>query len=181
MYKTKFWESGCKWNGVIFPIEESEVKQQKRKHDVSDIIINVADKGDCEDDIRCSIGDKVSACRAAMTQAISDIDKIRAVDVPIKTYITLYIVFMLFTFALAYIMTGVMRLYIALSIVLIIFLILGNTFAFGLITYIGFKEEESADAKKLACLYNQIKQERGNQLNYIRMDLKLKALDKSRT
>jgi hypothetical protein len=143
MSKTKFWEKDCQWNNVIYPIEESELPQFKRNHDVSDIIINVNDKDAFEDDIRCSIGDKVVNSRTSMEQAIAEIDRIRAIDVPIKTYISLYVIFMIFTFGLSYIMTGVMRIHIALSVILIIFLILGNTFAFGMITYVGFQEEES--------------------------------------
>ena len=143
MSKTKFWEKDCQWNNVIYPIEESQLSQFKRNHDVSDIIINVNEKDAYDDDIRCSIGDKVAQCRAAMEQSIAEIDRIRAVDVPIKTYISLYVIFMIFTFGLSYIMTGVMRIHIALSVILIIFLILGNTFAFGMITYVGFQEEES--------------------------------------
>jgi hypothetical protein len=48
------------------------------------------------------------------------------------------------------------------------------------ITYFGFKQEEITDSKKLADLYNRIKDERIAQLNHTRMSLKLKAMNQGR-
>jgi hypothetical protein len=101
--------------------------------------------------------------------------------VPIKTFLVLFVLFLGYIFGLAYIMMNVMRLYIYTAIGLVVFLIAADIFAFSYITYISFATEETDDSFRMADLYNRIKKERNSQLNYIRMDLKLKALDKSRS
>lgn len=133
------------------------------------------------DDVRCDIHTKVEASQEKMGQAIMEIDKIRKVDVPWRTYLVLYIIILLLIFGLAYVMLAVMRLYRTTAVLLTIFLVLSNTFGFALITYVGFEEEETADAKKLAGLYNTIKCERDNQLNIVRMSYKLRQMDETRS
>lgn len=134
-----------------------------------------------QDDVRCDIHKKVEASQDKMSQAITDIDTIRKLDVPWRTYLTLYIIITLIIFGLAYVMLAVMRLYRATAVVLTIFLILSNTFGFALITYVGFEEEETTDAKKLAGLYNLIRSERDNQLNIVRMSYKLRQMNETRS
>ena len=128
-----------------------------------DVVINVTDKqlNDFEDDVRCAIGPKVAKSKMEMSNAIAEIDRIRKVEVPIKTFLFFFILFTGFIFGLAYIMIGVMRLYIGVAVALIIFLVLSNLFAFSYITYVTFSSEEIEDAYKMAELYNSIKRERG--------------------
>lgn len=95
-----------------------------------------------------------------MSKAIADIDKIRKVEVPIWLYLFIYFLGMLLAFGLSYIMLGVLRLFIWLAAILVVFLVLGITFAMTCITYVSFEEEESNDSKELAMLYNKIKRER---------------------
>ena len=89
-----------------------------------------------------------------MSNAIQQIDEIRKVEVPVPLYLVLYFIGMLLAFGLSYIMLAVLRLYYVLAIILVVFLIVGITFAMGYITYLGFVEEESRDACRLADLYN---------------------------
>ena len=166
---------------MIYPVTADDIKPCKRKFDVSDIVINVADKDALQDDVRCDIHTKVALSKEKMGQAITDIDRIRKIDVPWRTYLALYIIIMAVIFGLAYVMLAVMRLYRTTAVLLTIFLILSNTFGFALITYIGFEEEETADSLRLAGLYNQIKTERQSQLNYVRMSLKLRQMDETRS
>lgn len=163
-------------------MEVNEIKIVKRKFDATDLIIEMTEAmaNQFDDDVRCSIGPKVTKSKDEMSNAIKTIDEIRKVEVPIKTFLFFFLLFMSFIFGLAYIMIGVMRLFIWIAVGLVVYLVCSGIFAFSYITYVSFAQEEIDDAKTMAELYNKIKKERGNQLNYIRMDLKLKALDKSR-
>jgi hypothetical protein len=181
-YKTSFWEEDLSWNGVIYPTENEDVKRVRRNYNPTDVVIcEKAEMKKFEDDVRCFLSDKVDQSKAKMADAIKQIDEIRKVDVPVPLYLFLYFLGMVLAFGLSYIMLAVLRLYYVLAIICVVFLVVSITFAMGYITYRGFCEEEERDAGELADLYNTIKRERGQQLNYIRQDLKVKALNQSRT
>lgn len=63
-------------------------------------------------------------------------------------------------FGIVYVLLGVVKMAIKFSIPIAVGLVFFSTLAMALITYCGFKEEEIEDAKKLAELYNNIKDER---------------------
>lgn len=115
-----------------------------------------------------------------MTDAIRLIDEVRKVDVPIMLYVFLYLLGLMLGGGLGYLMLGIIRLYVTLAVVLVVFLVGGITFAMIFITYISFEEEEIEDAMSLATLYNHIKRQRVQQMNYVRMDLKIKSLGEAR-
>lgn len=82
------------------------------------------------------------------------IDKIRKIDVPWKIYLIIYIALMLLIFGLVFVLLAVVKVKLVIAVILSVFMVLANTFVFGMITFFGFKEEEIKDAKKLAELYN---------------------------
>jgi hypothetical protein len=88
---------------------------------------------------------------------------------------------LLIIFGLVYVLLGVVKMPVKFSIPICVGLVVFSTLAMALITYCGFKEEEIEDAKKLAELYNKVKDERIHQMNNQRMELKLKAMNKSRS
>lgn len=159
-YTTTYWETGYEWNGVIYPTQLSDIKFTRRTYDAGDLIINHDHTHSFSDDIRCSLSLNVDNSKKSMSKAIADIDKIRKVEVPIWLYLFIYFLGMLLAFGLSYIMLGVLRLFIWLAAILVVFLVLGITFAMTCITYVSFEEEESNDSKELAMLYNKIKRER---------------------
>ena len=157
-YQTSFWEEGLSWNGVIFPTENSEVRKVKRQFNSTDVVISDrAELRKFDDDVRCYLSEKVESSKAEMSEAIKQIDDIRRVEVPVPLYLVLYFLGMILAFGLSYIMLAVLRLYYVLAIILVVFLIVGITFAMGFITYLGFVEEETRDSCRMADLYNTIK------------------------
>lgn len=180
-YTTTFWEEGFEWNGVIYPLEMQDLRKTKRDTGAEELIINDINHDGYEDEIRCAVELMVKKAKTAMADAIRLIDEVRKVDVPIMLYVFLYVLGLLLAFGLAYLMLGIIRLYVTLAVVLVVFLVLGITFAMSLITFVSFEEEEQEDARSLATLYNHIKRQRVQQMNYVRMDLKIKSLGESRS
>ena len=115
-----------------------------------------------------------------MADTIAEIDRIRAVDVPWRMYLILFIILMLLLGLVTGGLFQFLRLPTAFMVLAMISLVVLMVFAFLAITFFGFKEEEIDDAKKLAKLYNAIKVARINQLNNVRAGLKLKNLNLGR-
>ena len=79
---------------------------------------------------------------------------------PWRIYLITYSILSAIIFGVIYVLITRVKVKLLILIILSVFLVVANTFVFGMITYYGFKEEEIRDAKKLADLYKKIKQER---------------------
>lgn len=92
--------------------------------------------------------------------AISEIDRIKKIDVPWKWYVGIFIALMI----LSGVGSWALSIYVAMpisplvAIMLIFIIVVGGIFL--LITFYGFKEEEIRDCQKLCKFYNEIKFER---------------------
>ena len=161
-HQTNFWEKDTEWNGVIFPLHMEDIASFKREYTSQDICIKPIDanSSDLTEDIRCDIEVSVLKCKTAQQTVIEIIDKIRKVDVPWKIYLIIWVVMLLIIFGLVYVLLGVVKMAVKFSIPIAVGLVVFSTLAMALITYCGFKEEEIEDAKKLAELYNKVKDER---------------------
>jgi energy-coupling factor transporter transmembrane protein EcfT len=115
-----------------------------------------------------------------MAETISQIDRIRAVDVPWRMYLIMFIILMILLGLITGGLFQALRLPTTFMILAMVSLVVLMIIAFLVITFYGFKQEEIQDAKRLAALYNEIKVERINQLNNVRAGLKLKNLNLGR-
>ena len=115
-----------------------------------------------------------------MAETIAQIDRIRAVDVPWRMYLIMFIILMILLGLITGGLFQSLRLPTSFMILAMVSLVVLMIIIFLTITFFGFKQEEIQDAKRLAALYNEIKVERINQLNNVRAGLKLKNLNLGR-
>ena len=97
-----------------------------------------------------------------MAETISQIDRIRAVDVPWRMYLIMFIILMILLGLITGGLFQALRLPTTFMILAMVSLVVLMIIAFLVITFYGFKQEEIQDAKRLAALYNEIKVERIN-------------------
>ncbi len=92
MYTTNVWEEGYNWNGVIFPVTKSQLKPYNNK----DSAIKGNDNyiGRETGDIGFDLYWLSKKSFEAQQFAISEIDRIKKLDVPWKCYIAAYVVLM---------------------------------------------------------------------------------------
>ena len=154
------WDDDIEWNGVIFPVSLSTIKDFKG----SNVAIRnpkcyqEVEAGEVSFDIQAS----VRRSRKHMVETIAEIDRIRAVDVPWRMYLIMFIILMLLLGLITGGLFQFLRLPTAFMVLAMITLVVLMVFIFLAITFFGFKEEEIEDAKKLANLYNNIKVTRIN-------------------
>ena len=97
-----------------------------------------------------------------MADTIAEIDRIRAVDVPWRMYLIMFIILMILLGLITGGLFQYLRLPTTFMVLAMITLVVLMVIIFLAITFFGFKQEEIEDAKKLANLYNDIKVARIN-------------------
>lgn len=88
MLKTNIWEDGVDWNGLIFPATLKSLKPYSSK--VPSIKPPSLYDGKETGEIVFDIHRQAEESKKAQALAIRDIDKIKAVDVPWKSYLTFF-------------------------------------------------------------------------------------------
>lgn len=136
-HQTNMWDDDYEWNGVIFPVNLKTIKDFKGSNVAIRNPKNYQDieAGEVSFDIQAS----VRRSRKHMAETIYEIDRIRAVDVPWRMYLIMFIILMI----LLGLITGGLFQYIRLPtkfmiltmLTLVVFMIL----IFILITFCGFK------------------------------------------
>jgi len=172
------WDDDVDWNGVIFPVTLRTIKDFKGSNVAirSPKTYQEVDAGEVSFDIQSS----VRRSRKRMAETIAQIDRIRAVDVPWRMYLIMFIILMILLGLITGGLFQSLRLPTSFMILAMVSLVVLMIIIFLCITFFGFKQEEIQDAKRLAALYNEIKVERINQLNNVRAGLKLKNLNLGR-
>lgn len=94
--------------------------------------------------------------------AIKEIDKIKAIDVPWKTYLTLFAVIMIAAAIGCYFALILLRVKIGVILPIVIVFVIATAAVLLLITFEGFREEETRDCYKLSDLHNKLKKESKN-------------------
>lgn len=107
--------------------------------------------------------------------AITEIDRIKKVDVPWKLYLVVYVILLILAAIGAYVVGMTYRVSASLVITVCVIYMISLTIMFIVITFFGFKAEEEQDVELLCHFYNLIKKERKQQDNYTRMSYKLAA------
>ena len=178
-FKTNIWEEGTKWNGVIFPACLSQLKPHTEKNNA--IKPDATYEGKETGDIHYDLGTHVKKSIEKQSFAITEIDRIKAIDVPWKIYLGVFAVLMIGAAIGTYFVAMTIRIPIGSLVGIIIAFIIGLGAVFGLITFFGFKAEEIKDVSKLCDFYNQIKLERVQQLNYQRLNMKMVQMNYGRS
>lgn len=110
MYTTNVWEEGYNWNGVIFPATKSQLKPFTNKDSAIKGHENYI--GRETGDIGFDLYWLSKKSYEAQQFAISEIDRIKKLDVPWKCYIAAYVVMM----ALAAVGCWVLAMYVSMRI-----------------------------------------------------------------
>ena len=177
-HQANMWDDNVEWNGVIFPVNLKTIKDFKGSNVA---IRNPKSYQDVEaGEVSFDIQASVRRSRKHMADTIAEIDRIRAVDVPWRMYLIMFIILMILLGVITGGLFQYLRLPTTFMVLAMISLVVLMVFIFLAITFFGFKQEEIEDAKKLANLYNDIKVARINQLNNVRAGLKLKNLNLGR-
>lgn len=92
--------------------------------------------------------------------AITEIDRIKAIDVPWKCYLATYVVLVVLAALGAYVVGMTYRVQSSLVITICVVFLITLTIMFMVITFFGFMAEEVVDVEKLCHFYNLIKRER---------------------
>ena len=154
------WDDNVEWNGVIFPVNLKTIKDFKGSNVA---IRNPKSYQDLEaGEVSFDIQASVRRSRKHMADTIAEIDRIRAVDVPWRMYLIMFIILMILLGLITGGLFQYLRLPTTFMILAMISLVVLMVFIFLAITFFGFKQEEIEDAKKLATLYNDIKVARIN-------------------
>jgi hypothetical protein len=128
-------------------------------------------------DIIFDLSTHVRKSRDKQMFAITEIDRIKKVDVPWKCYLAVYVILIVMAAIGSYIVGLTYRVSSTLVISICIAYMVSLTFMFVVITFFGFKAEEERDVEKLCHFYNLIKKERKQQDNFTRMSYKLAEIN----
>jgi len=178
MLKTNIWEDGVEWNGLVHPATLKLLKPFSSK--CPSIKPASAYEGKETGEIVFDIHIQAEKSRQAQTQAIKDIDKIKNIDVPWKTYLCLFGFLMCVATVGCYFAIILLRVELYVIIPIVIAFIIGVAAILALITFEGFREEETRDCYKLSELHNQIKSANTNQLNLVRLDMRMSQMNHGR-
>jgi len=111
--------------------------------------------------------------KIAQYQAIKEIDKIKAIDVPWKFYLSVFALSMIGASIGCYFALILLRVPIGVILPIVIVFVLSVFAVLLLITFEGFREEETRDCHKLSHLHNKLKNESKHQLNLVRLDMRM--------
>lgn len=155
MLKTNIWEDGVQWNGLVFPTTLKSLKPFTSK--VPSIKPASNYEGKETGEIVFDIHRQAEESKKAQTLAIRDIDKIKAIDVPWITYLLLFGVIMCAASIGCYFAIVLLRVSLGVILPIVISFIIGVAAVLVLITFEGFREEETRDCHRLGELHNKIK------------------------
>ncbi len=170
-FKTNQWEDGIKWNGVIFPACKSQLKEYADKNNAIRPPFNYF--GQESGDIAYDLQTHVKKSQEKQAFAVFEIDRIKAIDVPWKFYLVIYICLNVSAAIGCYYASMNYRIQTGVLLGIMVGFLVALSIMFGVITFFGFKAEEVRDVEKLCHYYNQIKEERVMQNNYQRLNMKL--------
>jgi hypothetical protein len=157
MLKTNIWEDGVDWNGLVFPATLRSLKPYSSK--VPSIKPASLYDGKETGEIVFDIHRQAEDSKKAQSSAIRDIDKIKAIDVPWITYLMFFGLIMCAASIGCYFALVLLRVALHVILPIVIFFIFGVAAILLLITFEGFREEETRDCHRLSDLHNKIKLE----------------------
>lgn len=162
MYQSNVWDESVTWDGVVFPAVLKSLKPYNNK--ALSIKPSAVYEGRETGEIVFDIQRQALNSKKQMSDMIKQIDKIKAIDVPWKSYLFLFGLIMIAAAIGSYFAIQLLRVPVSVLVPIIIFFLLGVALALALITWEGFKEEEIRDCEIMANLHNNLKNENKRQL-----------------